>query len=220
MAGPPELCNFVNKFINLWQSGKCARLAVKCQDGKATVNLQLQLGGDTLAKPKPKPRPSPSRQRRSARRGLARAEAAAGNAAPPPTKADTAVQAGEPSISTVDVAVEATDATITEDAVVQTDAEFPHLQNITSMQASPHLPQYVSAGQVDPRPGRDHGDPSKLLQASYRSDEKMQNQINLRIPQLDGLAETFNIKCDHCSKPFETTKQLQHHEEKNQFGCD
>jgi hypothetical protein len=43
---------------------------------------------------------------------------------------------------------------------------------------------------------------------------------HLGIPQLDGFAETSNIKCEHCSKPFETTNQLQQHEEMNQFGCD
>ena len=37
---------------------------------------------------------------------------------------------------------------------------------------------------------------------------------------MDVSEEISNVKCDHCSKPFETTKQLQHHEEMNQFGWD
>ena len=194
MAGPPELYSFVNKFINLWQSGNCARLAVKCQEGKASVNLHLQLGGDPPAKP-PKPRPSPSRQRRSARRALARAEAAAANAAPHVTKADTAVQTVEP-ISTVNVAVDATvatenivvqtdpefhplknistvnvavDATVaTKDIVVQTDPEFQPLKNILTVQASHQLPQ--SAGQADPRPGHDRGHPHHVVQDVFCPD--------------------------------------------------
>ena len=164
MAGPPELYSFVNKFINLWQSGNCARLAVKCQEGKASVNLHLQLGGDPPAKP-PKPRPSPSRQRRSARRALARAEAAAANAAPHVTKADTAVQTVEP-ISTVNVAVDATVAT--KDIVVQTDPEFQPLKNILTVQASHQLPQ--SAGQADPRPGHDRGHPHHVVQDVFCPD--------------------------------------------------
>ena len=93
MARPQELQNCVNKFVNLWKTGQNARLAVNGQGCIATVNLQLQLGGDNLANPQ-KPGPSPSRQRRSARRALARAEAAANPAAAAPllAKTDAAVQ--------------------------------------------------------------------------------------------------------------------------------
>ena len=44
MAGPVELENFVKKFVNLWQSGRNARLFVESQDGNAAVNLQQNLG--------------------------------------------------------------------------------------------------------------------------------------------------------------------------------
>ena len=44
MAGPLELNSFVSKFWNLWSSGRNVRLAVECQVGQATVNLQLDLG--------------------------------------------------------------------------------------------------------------------------------------------------------------------------------
>ena len=43
MAGGLELHSFVSKFLNLWSSGKNAGLAVECQAGQATVNLQLGL---------------------------------------------------------------------------------------------------------------------------------------------------------------------------------
>ena len=45
-------------------------------------------------------------------------------------------------------------------------------------------------------------------------------QRNNGIPQVDGFAEISSIKCEHCSKAFETLEQLQDHEEMNQFGCD
>ena len=88
-----ELNSFVSKFWNLWSSGRTARLAVECQAGQATVNLQLDLG-------LPQHHPlqehhvkhvSPSRLRRRARRAQARADAAV-NAAPDAAAVDVAVQ--------------------------------------------------------------------------------------------------------------------------------
>ena len=195
MARPQELQNFVNKFLNLWKTGQNARLAVNCQGGIATVNLQLQLGGDNLANPH-KPGPSPSRQRRSARRALARAEAAANAAAaaPPLAKTDAAVQAVPTPISTNDVAVEAKVATTTKDAVVQTDTS-PPFQKVLAVQASPQPHRYVPAGQAaavrhhgDPRHVRDVFCPDRDYQiagrAVYRIDEEMsdyeQNRANAK----------------------------------------
>ena len=36
-----ELLSFLEKFCNLWSSGRNARLAVECQAGQASVNFQL-----------------------------------------------------------------------------------------------------------------------------------------------------------------------------------
>jgi hypothetical protein len=78
MGGPSELNSFVSKFWNLWSSRRTARLAVECQAGQATVNLQLDLG-------LPKHHPlqehhlkhvSPSHLRCCARRAQACADAA------------------------------------------------------------------------------------------------------------------------------------------------
>ena len=138
MARPQELQNCVNKFVNLWKTGQNARLAVNGQGCIATVNLQLQLGGDTLANSQ-KPGPSPSRQRRSARRALARAEAAAN------AKTDAAVQAVPTPISTTDV--EAQVAITTKDAVVQTDTS-PPFQKVLAVQASPQPHCHVPNGQA------------------------------------------------------------------------
>ena len=78
MAGHFELHSFLNKFCNFWSSGRNARLAVECQAGQATVNLQLDLGlpHSHPQEPPQQKRVGPSCLRRLARREQARSEAA------------------------------------------------------------------------------------------------------------------------------------------------
>ena len=79
MAVGLELHSFVSKFLNLWSSGKNARLVVETQAGQATINLQLELGlphNHHHPQEHHEKRVSPSRLRRRARREQARAEAA------------------------------------------------------------------------------------------------------------------------------------------------
>ena len=69
----------MSKFLNLWSSGKNARLVVETQAGQATINLQLELGlphNHHHPQENHEKRVSPSRLRRQARREQARAEAA------------------------------------------------------------------------------------------------------------------------------------------------
>ena len=242
MAGLPDLLNFVSKLSDLWKHNKSARLAAECHGGKATVSLHLQLGLHTpeeVHQPPP-PRPSPSRLRRRARRAQAHAEAAA-NAASTEEIAveavqftDTAVQTVEDGTTLVEAAVQT--VSTTKEIAIQAappqqpvqpprhvpavtagwhpqlphvpavSAARPHLHHVPDVNAAPHLHQAR-------HPPLDVFCPDEEYKESF-------NQINLGIPQVDGFEEISNIKCDHCSKPFETTKQLQHHEEKNQFGCD
>ena len=82
MAGPPELLNFVNKFLNLLNCGQNARLTVEIQGGKATVNLQLDLepllpNAEAQQHGRPRQHAGPSRLRRQAARAQAREQAAA-----------------------------------------------------------------------------------------------------------------------------------------------
>jgi hypothetical protein len=44
MADPGELDQFVRKFVNLWQSGRHAKLYVETEAGNAFVHLQVGLG--------------------------------------------------------------------------------------------------------------------------------------------------------------------------------
>ena len=106
MAGH-EVWNFINKFYNLYNTGKNASLVLKSHNGKVVINLQLDLDDLVLPPPQPpnKSHRSPSRVRRTQRR--ARAEAAAENAthstsnnlvaaveaAAPPSPTDAAEQA-------------------------------------------------------------------------------------------------------------------------------
>ena len=80
MAGH-EVWNFINKFYNLYNTGKNASLVLKSQNGKVVINLQLDL--DDLVHPPPQPpnksHHSPSRVRRTQRHARAQAEAAAEN---------------------------------------------------------------------------------------------------------------------------------------------
>ena len=87
MANLHELLNFVTKFYNLWCSGNDARMELKCEDGKASVNLHLSLPNlptvpvqDRSHDPQHR-QAGPSRLRRRARRAQARARAAGAGAA-------------------------------------------------------------------------------------------------------------------------------------------
>ena len=116
MAGPPELLNFVNKFLNLLNCGKSARLTVESQNGKATVNLQLDLEpcpphAEATQQGRPRRHAGPSRLRRHAARAQAR-ELAAAEAA---SHAEVAARVTISSTSTKATAAEA----VAEEAVVE-----------------------------------------------------------------------------------------------------
>ena len=169
MAGPPELFNFVKKFLNLWHSGQNARMSVECEAGQAYVNLHLHLGPADHEKQEhqqPQKRAGPSRLRRRERRAQTRAEAA--KADPHPFSNPTAEEAGEsskaadnsaPSVAekasanpgVKEAAVKAASDATTDVAV---KATTPFATHDVTEQAAPHskfhpLPQ---AGQVPAHP--------------------------------------------------------------------
>ena len=78
MTALHEIHSFVNKFLNLCNNGERANLNLKCQDGKAVINLQLDLDAHVLPPyhqhQRTRVHPTPSRVRRSARRAQARAD--------------------------------------------------------------------------------------------------------------------------------------------------
>ena len=74
MAGTAELSSFVNKFVNLWQSGRNATLHVETNAGSAFINLRLDLG--QAQQQYGLREGGNSRQRRKARRAAERQTAA------------------------------------------------------------------------------------------------------------------------------------------------
>ena len=120
MAGPPELLNFINKFLNLLKCGQSARLTVESQDGKATVNLQLDLAPcPPHHQGRPQRHAGPSRLRRHAARAQARQQAAAEAA----TYAEAAARATISSTSTTiaTAAKAGADPTVAEEATKDTN---------------------------------------------------------------------------------------------------
>jgi hypothetical protein len=198
MAGHFELHSFLSKFCNLWSSGRNARLAVECQAGQATVNLQLDLGLPHHEHPQEdhQKRVSPSRLRRSARRAKARHQAAvdaaeatatdkpsntntaAAKAAPSvkdaseedaaPTKEEAAVQAAP---QVMEAAVQA--APLTVDVAVQ--AEVPrHLLH----QPPPHLQAAAQALQLAPHTVQDLFCPDRDFWVASRAEHERDRREN------------------------------------------
>ena len=124
MAGPPELLNFVNKFLNLLNCGQSARLTVESQGGNATVNLQLNLEPcpphvESQLEGRHRRHAGPSRLRRHAARAQARQQAAAEAA----TYAEAAARATISSTSTTiaTAAKAGADPTVAEEATKDTN---------------------------------------------------------------------------------------------------
>ena len=139
MAGHFELHSFLSKFCNLWSSGKSARLAVECQAGQATVNLQLDLGLPHHEHPQEhhQKRVGPSRLRRRARRAQARhqaaVDAAQATAADKPSNTNTAAAKAAPSVKD---ASEEDAAPTKEEAAVQAAPQVTE----AAVQAAGHTP--------------------------------------------------------------------------------
>ena len=123
MAGPPELLNFVNKFLNLLNCGQSACLTVESQGGNATVNLQLNLEPcpphvESQLEGRHRRHAGPSRLRRHAARAQAREQAAAEAA----TYAEAAARATIVSTSTTATAAKAvSDVAVAEEATKDTN---------------------------------------------------------------------------------------------------
>ena len=115
MAGAEEFQSFVRKFVNLWKSGRHARLFVESEAGNAFANLQVSLGQAVPAgggQGHGHLASGPSRQRRRVRRAEERkatlaAEEAAATAAAEEAAAATAAAEEAAVITTAEEAVDA-----------------------------------------------------------------------------------------------------------------
>ena len=132
MAGHKEICSFVTKYLELWQSGHDAKMVLTCKAGKASVQINLDI--DLLPPPLPqgdRPRlprkPGPSRLRRRTRRAEERARAAVVAAEAAATTLQTLDVAAEQAVHdhSIDSATQdlVEDKTMTEDAAVEAVVE-------------------------------------------------------------------------------------------------
>jgi hypothetical protein len=219
MAGHLVLHSFVNKFMNLWSSGKNARLSVECQAGQATVNLQLDLG---LPHAQPQEhqekRVGPSRLRRRAQRAQARAEAAvnAAQATAAVDAADVSVQPTNTNTTAVQAAPSTTDTAVQaelEPATVQGAAAHaqPHIFLPTVQASEPchvlaaeqvrdtfcHDKEYRSAAQAAPLPHY----PNSIPQLDGFSNQ----------PDLEDQTDEFWCKCCRYAQRFDTEEEIEQH---------
>ena len=172
MANPFELQSFLSKFCNLWSSGRNARLAVECQAGQATVNLQLDLGLPHHAHPQEhhKKQVSPSRLRRRARRAQARIEAAvvaaqataAEEEADKPSNTNTAAAKAAQSVKDAPEQDAASTLTETKDAAVQAGPQVTE----AAAQAAGHTVDVAVQAEV---PQHLHQPPPPLQQAAAQA---------------------------------------------------
>ena len=103
----PEIESFIFKFRNLLYSGKDARLEIKSESGKVTMNLTVEV--EIPAKLPSQSRNGPARQRRREQRATARAAAAAENEAAQTEARTEQVEVVEETIDVLEDAAEAKD---------------------------------------------------------------------------------------------------------------
>ena len=152
MAATQDLSSFVSKFVELWHSGREAKLSLSCNAGRISIQLGLETGHQPPTAPLQKPhrQPGPSRLRRRARRAKERARAAAEEAAAASRMTSPAEQAKK-----VDAAVQADDEPpATNDVVVvETDtlpAQKDVAEQVNAIETFPQQAAAVHAVQLPP----------------------------------------------------------------------
>ena len=206
-----EIYNFVNKFLNLRENGEHATLSFNCQDGRLSINLQLDLSPCPPPGYKPHPshrpspcfRPTPSRLRRSARRAAARAESAEKadtNSFPPTFNSNTTEQVADMSTPTKTADVsnvidEAEQASSSNEDVIHL-----HSHQLLAEQATPRCrPQndcvYVIKTKED-----------VVLDATI-DDEEVKKANDEKVSS----DKQFELVCNYCNEGFEHERALKDH---------
>jgi hypothetical protein len=234
MAGPPELFNFVTKFVSLWHLGRDAQLFASTCDGQATVKLHLHLGHCPPAPQHQQPAPrrsGPSRVRRRARRAAAAVKAAAAPVTPTVEAAvkavddsqETAVEAVLPALSLIGHAGQ---ADLPPQHVPAPQAhQVGHHPDPAAAQVAPQQLPSLPAEQAQPLPAPSHVRDAFCTDKHYRSAAQaapppqydVRNVIHQTIPQLDGFMppnlpdHEWSCKCCRYETFFHTEDQLEHH---------
>ena len=213
MTALQEVHSFVAKFLNLCNSGKSANLNLKCRNGRAVINLQLNL--DDHPPPPPPPyhqerrpckRPSPSRLRRSARRAQTRAETVSNE--PSPTVSPAEKAAAENDASSKDIKVlnsqlhckskNPAEQAVNFDTVDQPEFQHPPPQHQASEQELRTDSVHESEGNEDEKKTE-----SEVSKPSH----------SLNMNEFTNIQEDVRkrLVCNYCQKVFENEEELRNH---------
>ena len=206
-----EIYNFVNKFLNLRENGEHATLSFNCQDGRLSINLQLDLSPCPPPGYKPHPshrpspcfRPTPSRLRRSARRAAARAESAEKadtNSFPPAFNSNTTEQVVARSTPTKtadlsNVIDEAEQASSSNEEVIHL-----HSHQLLAEQATPRCrPQNDCVNVIKTKEDVELDATIDYEELKKTNNEKVSSD------------QQFELVCNYCNEGFEHETALKDH---------
>ena len=212
MTALHEVHSFVAKFLNLCNSGKSANLNLKCRNGRAVINLQLNLDDPPpLPHPpyhqeqRPCKRPSPSRLRRSARRAQTRAETVSSESSPTANPAENAAVVNDASAKDVKVL----------NSQVHNKNQTPAEQAVHFDPADQHPPPQQQASEQGLRRIGSVQESENNCHEDEKNGEcdisKPPDTLNMN--EFTTLLEDVRKKlmCNYCKKVFENEEELRNH---------
>ena len=213
MTALQEVQSFVAKFLNLCNSGKSANLNLKCRNGRAVINLQLNL--DDHPPPPPPPyhqerrpckRPSPSRLRRSARRAQTRAETVSNEPSQtvnPAEKAAVENDASSKDIKVKNSQLHCKSQNPAEQVVNFDTGDQPEFQ---------HPPPQHQASEQELRTDSVHESEGNEDEKKTESEvSKPSHSLNMN--EFTNIQEDVRkrLVCNYCQKVFENEEELRNH---------
>ena len=215
MTALHEVHSFVAKFLNLCNSGKSANLNLKCRNGRAVINLQLNLDDPPpLPHPpyhqeqRPCKRPSPSRLRRSARRAQTRAETVSSESLPTSNPAENAAVVND--ATTKDVKVSNSQVHCKSQNAAEQAVHFDTADQSVSQHPPPQQQpseQELCIGSVQESEGNCHADLTNT--ESVISEPLDTLTMNEFTTSLDDVRK--RLVCNYCKNVFENEEELRIH---------
>ena len=220
MTALHEVHSFVAKFLNLCNSGENANLNLKCRNGRAVINLQLNL--DDYSPPahpphhqgrRPCMRPSPSRLRRSARRAQTRAErvsAESSSSVKPAEKATAENDVSNKDVKVLNSQVQYKKSQIPAEQAVHFDTadhlEFQHPPDQQQQQQASEQELCIDSVQ-ESEGGNDHEDEKKT------ESEISKPLGTLSMNEFTNILEDAKkrLVCNYCQKVFNNEEELRNH---------
>ena len=213
MTALHEVHSFVAKFLNLCNSGENANLNLKCRNGRAVINLQLNL--DDYSPPahpphhqgrRPCMRPSPSRLRRSARRAQTRAERVS-------AESSSSVKPAEKATAENDVSNK--DVKVLNSQVQYKKSQNPAEQAVHFDPADQHPPpQQQASEQGLRRIGSVQESENNCDEDEKNTGREISKPLDtLNMNEFNTLLENVRkrLMCNYCKKVFEDEEELRNH---------